>query len=378
MKLKQIKLLLLSLLVVISSATGLVMSGVGTGNQTAKAYVCPGTGPAGEPLYEYHESDGKCWKINYKPTGTPPTAKFDPNTHIYACPDGSDPTFGSSHNQCKLTCASGDIYHSDDNTCYHWKQGDYVSQETQKEEPTLNNGQQLDGKNGHCTDGFQWVEKGGKDGPGCYDIVNGAPRCGKDQNADLNAGSRAGTSSYDCSESGHTHLVPNDPKQSADTTKAPVDGSAKTDCTGHGGLDTTTNKCKDGTEPVAAGGAGQAGNKDDSLSSCGEAQTVLISCDAGNNCTDASKTADTKTATTGSAVIGCVARYAIAALTVLVGIAAVGGIVWESLQYARAQDDQSIVSGAKSRIRDIVIGLVVYIFMVAIVNWLVPGGIIPG
>jgi hypothetical protein len=71
-------------------------------------------------------------------------------------------------------------------------------------------------------------------------------------------------------------------------------------------------------------------------------------------------------------------RFGVNALTVLVGVGAVAGIAWEALQYARAQDDASMVSNARNRIRDIVIGLVVYIFMIAIINWVVPGGIIGG
>ncbi len=92
-------------------------------------------------------------------------------------------------------------------------------------------------------------------------------------------------------------------------------------------------------------------------------QTNLISCNTSDQ---------------GIAVIGDVLRFGVTALTVLVGAGAVAGIAWEALKYARAQDNQSLVSEARTRIRDIIIGLGVYIFMVAIINWLVPGGIIGG
>ena len=98
----------------------------------------------------------------------------------------------------------------------------------------------------------------------------------------------------------------------------------------------------------------------------------------GENPNDVIKTNLISCDTSGDAyqVLGDVLKIGVRVLTVLVGIAAVAGIVWESLQYARAQDDQSIVSHARDRIRDIVIGLFVYGFMIAIINWLVPGGVI--
>jgi hypothetical protein len=124
--------------------------------------------------------------------------------------------------------------------------------------------------------------------------------------------------------------------------------------------------------------AGDQGEQD-TFTNCGKAETNLISCDANADCNSAgTHTADvnaTSKATTGSPVVTCILRFGVQALTALVGIAAVGGIVWESLQYARAGDNESILSGAKDRIRDIVIGLVVYGFMVAIIGWLIPGSV---
>jgi hypothetical protein len=59
----------------------------------------------------------------------------------------------------------------------------------------------------------------------------------------------------------------------------------------------------------------------------------------------------------------------------LVGVAAVGGLAWAAVQYARATDDSGVVSDAKKLIRNVIIGIILYGFLVAIVNWLIPGGV---
>lgn len=78
----------------------------------------------------------------------------------------------------------------------------------------------------------------------------------------------------------------------------------------------------------------------------------------------------------GAAALGNVLRIFIIVLTTGVGIAAVGGIAYSAIQYAGAQDNQSNLSSARERIRNIVIGLLLYGFLIAIVNWLVPGSVI--
>ncbi len=113
---------------------------------------------------------------------------------------------------------------------------------------------------------------------------------------------------------------------------------------------------------------------DDVPNSCGQAKTNLVDCNSGV-CSNVSG-GNGGEVTGGVPVFECVLKFGISALTVLVGVGAVAGIAWESLQYARAQDDQGTVANARNRIRDIVIGLIVYVFMVAIINWLLPGGVI--
>jgi len=91
---------------------------------------------------------------------------------------------------------------------------------------------------------------------------------------------------------------------------------------------------------------------------CGKARTNLIACNG-----------------TGAEALNGVLKIVISVLTVLVGIAAVGGLAWASILYAKATDNQASVSEARGLIQNIVIGLFLYVFLLAIVNFLVPGGL---
>ncbi len=62
-------------------------------------------------------------------------------------------------------------------------------------------------------------------------------------------------------------------------------------------------------------------------------------------------------------------------LTTLVGIAAVLSIIIAGIQYSASADDPGTVTKAKQRIFNTIIGLVTYIFLLALFNWLIPGGI---
>ena len=106
--------------------------------------------------------------------------------------------------------------------------------------------------------------------------------------------------------------------------------------------------------------AGQAAAPE-SFDGCGQAETVLIKCSR-----------DTQ----GALAIATVLRIAVNILSVIIGVAAVGGLAWASVLYAKAQDNSGNVSEARELIRNIVIGILLYGFLVAIVNWLVPGGVI--
>ena len=112
-------------------------------------------------------------------------------------------------------------------------------------------------------------------------------------------------------------------------------------------------------DPEDAPAEGVDGTKDTTVKEkCGNARTNLIACDG-----------------TGAVALNGVLKIVISVLTVLVGIAAVGGLAWASILYAKATDNQSNVSEARTLIQEIVIGLVLYVLLLAIVNFLVPGGL---
>lgn len=100
--------------------------------------------------------------------------------------------------------------------------------------------------------------------------------------------------------------------------------------------------------------------KADTPGQCGSTKTQLISCSSD----------------TGVGTIGDLIKLAISILTVLIGVVATGGFAYAAVLYASAQDDQTKVSEAMGIIRNIVIGLVMYGFTIAIINWLIPGGVI--
>lgn len=92
---------------------------------------------------------------------------------------------------------------------------------------------------------------------------------------------------------------------------------------------------------------------------CGKAKTVLIPC-------------------TGAGLegIGSVLKLVLNILSVGIGIVAVGGIVYGAILYTSARDNSGQTQQAIGIIRNVVIGLLLYIFMVSILNWLVPGGVV--
>lgn len=63
-------------------------------------------------------------------------------------------------------------------------------------------------------------------------------------------------------------------------------------------------------------------------------------------------------------------------MTAGVGVLAVGGIVWGAILYTTAGGNQEKTKKAIEIIRNVVIGLLLYVFMFAIVNFLIPGGVI--
>jgi len=60
----------------------------------------------------------------------------------------------------------------------------------------------------------------------------------------------------------------------------------------------------------------------------------------------------------------------------VVGIAAVGGMIWAGMLYLTAGDNAAQVKQSKTIIVDVVIGIVAFGLMFLIMNWLVPGGVL--
>ncbi len=63
-------------------------------------------------------------------------------------------------------------------------------------------------------------------------------------------------------------------------------------------------------------------------------------------------------------------------LSVLAGIVIAASIAWGGIEYSMSGSDPQKVSAAKDRIRNAIIALVFFIFGYAILNYLVPGGVL--
>lgn len=110
----------------------------------------------------------------------------------------------------------------------------------------------------------------------------------------------------------------------------------------------TVNPEDDKTKTANGGGKGE----------CAGEKTDLFACDAEG----------------GDAIIA-VLKIVVLIMSVGVGIVAVGGLVYGAILYASAQDSQDQIRKSIGIVRGVIAGLVLYIFMVAIINFLVPGGV---
>lgn len=110
------------------------------------------------------------------------------------------------------------------------------------------------------------------------------------------------------------------------------------------------------TVPVYTASAAASGN------TCGDTKTQIVACDSGTK--------------TGVDAINDLIKIAISVLSVMIGVVAVGGIAYAAIIYASARDNQNQISEARTLLRNIVIGVVLYVFTIAIINWLIPGGVI--
>lgn len=95
---------------------------------------------------------------------------------------------------------------------------------------------------------------------------------------------------------------------------------------------------------------------------CGTAQTSInFGCKSGD---------------TGADVITSMMVTVVNFIAAGVGIAVVGGIVWGALRYASANGNAAQAQQGVTVIVNAVIGLVLFILMYALVNFLVPGGVL--
>lgn len=68
-------------------------------------------------------------------------------------------------------------------------------------------------------------------------------------------------------------------------------------------------------------------------------------------------------------------KWVLTVMNALVGIAAVGGVIWAGILYTSAGDKMDQVKKSKTIIIDVVIGLMAYGLMYLALNWIVPGGV---
>ena len=69
-------------------------------------------------------------------------------------------------------------------------------------------------------------------------------------------------------------------------------------------------------------------------------------------------------------------QLAMQILSTAVGIVIVIMVAISGFQYTLSKDNPQQTSSAKQHIRDAIFALIIYIFAIAFLNWIVPGGII--
>jgi hypothetical protein len=347
MKIKQIKSFFFAFVLTISTLAGVLSL-----SSTVQAYKCPDG-------QEFHSSDNSCWtkettaKVNGGRT-CPGGFENAPsgNGCVKYTRSNTPPTYDDG-NAASFTCPSGQEYHASDNKCWSYELPANCSADN--------------GRN--CTK--EWVEKGnpsiGKDYKAEY--------CGSNFPQETQA-CKDGQSEADCSK--YTDATQKDACAEgaasklcgvSDGTGTANSADARQECYNQVKDCYKNDKPAEEQKKCAAGVSGVDPKEAEKIApdegpegtdkKCGQAATVLISCKG-----------------EGSEALGNVLRIFISVLTVIIGIAAVGGLAWASVIYAKAEDNASEVKEARALIRSIVIGILLYGFMVAIINWLIPGGVI--
>jgi len=136
-------------------------------------------------------------------------------------------------------------------------------------------------------------------------------------------------------------------------------------------VDTATQNMRDACKDGANKGADDRKSEEDNGATpaetnkgdCAGVDTAIIKCDA--------KSSDG----TDNNGVWALLLMAINILTAGVGIAAVGGIIYGSIMYTTAGDNEGQVKQAKEIIRNVIIGIIAYVAMYALLQFIVPGGV---
>lgn len=340
MKIKQLKIVPLLLLFAIST---LASSFVFSPSQTAQAIKCTNNG--GNVELSYHTSDGKCYvdKNNYEyqenlldsrctAGGKTGDVKTDSSGKKYCFTSNEASDYSLTYDDgspVPYVCPEGSEPHADRNgECY---------KVTDRSAPTK----------GSCPSGYEVTSR---------DSAGKATGCAKYEKVDKVAApepNKDGGTSDDRNYCQKTYV--SDGKENLTKAKAACEaGMNGEDCEAQ-----PTQALKDACNAGKAAANDERGRNPGDATGCGAAKTNLISCEG-----------------SGVSALASVLKIALFVLTIIVGIAAVGAIAYAAVLYSAGEDNSNRTSDAKNLIRNVVIGLVVYGFMIAIINWLIPGGVI--
>lgn len=94
---------------------------------------------------------------------------------------------------------------------------------------------------------------------------------------------------------------------------------------------------------------------------CGGVNTAYFTCSTGD--------------TVATSALWQLAQIIMGIITGIVGLLAIGGIVWGATRYASSADNAAEQNAAKEFIRNVIIGLVLFLAMWAIIEYIIPGGV---
>ena len=160
---------------------------------------------------------------------------------------------------------------------------------------------------------------------------------------------------------------------SATTADTPSDNNTSNNSNnGNNGNNNNNESGGGGTSPTSASSNATTGatesSPDQMKKECGEGQ-VKTSILGGGGCVDIDQDGGN---------IFKILNTILTVLTYGVGIAGTLGIVISGVQYLTARDNEQQMVKAKSRLVNIVIGLAAYAMMWALLQWLIPGGVLNG